>query len=275
VTDQTTQGGNSQQASGQSSTSTNSQSTSQGQQAQKDAAAQQQTDSGQQTQQQQAPQRPEWVPEKYWDPAKNELKATDLRKDYDSLSAFKAEQDIRKNSLPKDAAGYEVKLPAGFKPPEGMTFEFIKDDPGLKQAAEIAHARGLDQEAFSDMLGVYAANKISEATKVATARTAEIAKLGAAGPQRIDSIDTWLKARVGPKADVLIAQLKAYPVASMVETFEEVIRQFSNQGGAGFDQRGRQTQADQGKIPGYENMTFEQRRAAQMNQKANAASGGR
>lgn len=62
----------------------------------------------------------------------------------------------------------------------------------------------------------------------------------------------------------MIAQMKAYPVAAMVETFEGLMQQFSNQGGADFTQQGRSEQEQPaGKIPGYDNMSFTQRRVAQ------------
>jgi hypothetical protein len=45
--------------------------------------------------------------------------------------AFRAEQDVRKQTLPPSPDKYEIKLPADFKAPEGVRFEFDKNDPGL------------------------------------------------------------------------------------------------------------------------------------------------
>jgi hypothetical protein len=177
--------------------------------------------------------------------------------------AHQAEQQVRKQSLPKTKDDYQVKLPADFKPPEGVTFEFDKNDPGLARAREIAHARGIDQESFSDLLGVYAANKISEQQTLGVNRAAELSKLGSAANQRIDAIDTWLKSRVGDKGNLLVAQMKNYPVAAMVESFEAIIRQFSNQGGADFSQSGRQQQEQQSKVPAFTGSNFGEVRAAQ------------
>jgi hypothetical protein len=191
----------------------------------------------------------------------------------DSLAAH-AEQSVRKQSLPPSPDKYEIKLPADFKPPEGVKFEFDMNDPGLARFQQLAHARGMDQETFSDALGIYAANKISEQQQLGPARAAEMSKLGSAGENRIGAIETWLKARVGTKADLMVAQLRAYPVASMVEAFEGLMQQFSNQGGADFDQRGRSEQEQPtGKIAGYENMSFAQKRVAQMGQQFGAPRG--
>jgi hypothetical protein len=83
-----------------------------------------------------------------------------------------------------------------------------------------------------------------------------------------------LKARIGTKANLIAAQLRNYPVASMVEGFEEIMSAFTRQGGADFDQRGRaQEEKPTGKIPGYENMSFAQKRVAQMGQQFGAKRG--
>ncbi len=267
MTDQTTQGAGSQAASGQSSSSST------GQQASSQAAlgAQGQgSDQGQNNQGQSgqaasnaAPQRPSYVLESEWDSTSNSVRQDVFAQRINELAAFKAEQDVRKNSLPTSPDKYEIRLPADFKAPEGVKFEFDPNSADLKRARELAHARGLDQDAFADFLGVYAANKIGETQQIANARNTELAKLGSAAQARIDAIETWLKARTGSKADVLVAQLKNFPHSGMVEMFEDVIRQFSNQGSASFTQSGRQQQESNDKIPGYENMNFLQRRAAQ------------
>jgi hypothetical protein len=178
--------------------------------------------------------------------------------------AFKSEQEVRKQTLPQSPSGYEIKLPADFKTPEGVRFEFDKNDPGLARFQQLAHARGMDQQTFSDALGVYAANKIAEQQRLAPARAAELSKLGSAAEARIGAVETWLKARIGTKANLIGAQLRNFPVASMVEGFEEIMQQFSRQGGADFTQQGRsEPERPTGKIPGYENMSFTQRRVAQ------------
>jgi hypothetical protein len=176
---------------------------------------------------------------------------------------FKAEQDIRKSGLPAVPEGYKIELPADFKPPEGIRFEFDQNSAELQNFRKLAHARGLDQQTFSEALGIYAANRIGEQQTLALARNAEMQKLGSAGPNRIAAIEVWLKSQVGAKANIIVAQLKNFPVAGMVEMFEQLARNASNQGGAEYSQSGRQQEEPSGKIPGYENMSFAQKRAAQ------------
>ncbi len=209
------------------------------------------------------PERPSYVLDSEWDVATGKIREDLFGKRVSDLAAFKAEQDIRRNSLPTAPDKYEIKLPPDFQAPQGVQFQFDQNSPELKRAREIAHTRGVDQETFSDMLGVFAATKIAEQQNLAVARNAELAKLGSAAPQRIGAIETWLKARVGQKADLIIAQMRNYPVASMVEAFEDIVRLFSHQGGADYSQSGRAQPDNNGKIEGYDTMTFEQRRLAQ------------
>ena len=176
---------------------------------------------------------------------------------------FKAESDIRKTALPKDANGYEVKLPSDFKAPEGAAFEFNKDDPLLARARELAHQRGLSQEAFSDFLGIYAANRIGEQQMLATARNAEMGKLGSAAGNRIAAVETWLKSQVGAKANLIVSQMRAYPVASMIEMFEHLARASSDQGSAPYSQGHRGDPDPPPQVPQFTGGNFAQVRAAQ------------
>ena len=210
------------------------------------------------------------MPEADWDGEKKSVKPEFGQKVKDTF-AFKAEQDVRKATLPKDPNAYTLDLPADFKPPEGVKFEFNKDDPALAQARAAAMDLGLDQAGFSKMLGIYAATRLSDATKINTARTAEIAKLGSAAPQRIDAVKTWAHAKLGADLGGAIEQMLV--TAKHVEAFESIINQFSRQGGTQFSQGHREGEPPKGTIPGYATMTFEQRRAAQMNLKA-AGGGG-
>jgi hypothetical protein len=57
----------------------------------------------------------------------------------------------------------------------------------------------------------------------------------------------------------LVRRSQTLATAKHVEGWEKLIRAFSSQGSAGFSQAHR-TAPDDSKIPGYDGMTFEQRR---------------
>jgi len=97
-------------------------------------------------------------------------------------------------------------------------------------------------------------------------RDLNLKQLGAAGPTRIEAVATWLNARAGADGKAVGDFLRQYPSAQIVKALERVMRYQSGQGGADFSQSHRAQQEDPGRIPGYENMNFAQRRAAQMRQ---------
>jgi hypothetical protein len=83
---------------------------------------------------------------------------------------------------------------------------------------------------------------------------AELAKLGAAGPARVNAVERWLDA-TGQGA------LKSSLVtAAQVVAMEQHMVQ---QGAARFSQPHRVPPSDANKIPGFGSMTFEQKRYAQ------------
>jgi hypothetical protein len=89
-----------------------------------------------------------------------------------------------------------------------------------------------------------------------TARTTEVAKLGPTGPTRVDNVTRYLDAAgLGVLKSGMIT-------ADHVIAWESHITKLTNQGGASFSQSHR-AQPDNNKIPGYENMSFAQRRLAQ------------
>jgi hypothetical protein len=179
--------------------------------------------------------------------------------------ARKVETDLRRSSLPKDPNGYEIKLPENFKPPEGMQFQFDANDPALAEFRRIAHARGLDPAVFQEALGAYASTEIRKLEQTNRLITANREKLGSAVDARLTAVEQWMTAIAGDKAKPMMTALKQYPMVETVEALETIIRKFSSQGGADFDQRHRAEQ-DRGEIPGYDNMSFEQRRMHQMQQ---------
>jgi hypothetical protein len=195
----------------------------------------------------------------------DEVQIGDVKISPDKFKAIMQRQgeiDARDLTLPKDPNGYTLDLPADFKPPADVKFEFNKDDPTIARARQLALNRKLDQATFSDFLSCYAAERIAEATKINTARNAEIAKLGTMAPQRIDAVKTWAHGTLGSELGGAIEQMLV--TSKHVEAFEKIINQFSRQGGTQFSQAHREGEPPAGKIPGYENMSFEQKRAAQM-----------
>lgn len=158
--------------------------------------------------------------------------------------AAKAAETSRKLTLPQAPDGYKAELPADFKLPEGVSFEFNVDDPLLAQGRQLMHdidnGRLSGQEAFSKMLALHAATQVESQATISAARNSEIEKLGVNGPARVDAVTNWLKAVGGNDAETLIKVMDYAPVAGTVMAFENLMRKFSSQGAGGFSQRHRE-----------------------------------
>lgn len=186
-----------------------------------------------------SPARPDWAPEKFWDPAKGELKGADLRSEFDRLTATEAAEASRKASVPAPDK-YELKFDADYKLPAGMEWSWDSQDaPLIQEARAFANATGMGQDQFSKLLGLYASSRIGEQQSIANAKAAELAKLGANANTRVDAIKTWMSAMTGDKAGAMLRVLEHAPTASTVEAFETLIQRYSSQGVSGNPAGGR------------------------------------
>jgi hypothetical protein len=171
-----------------------------------------------------------------------------------------AADDLRKASVPPTADDYKLEISPDAKLPGNVEFKFDGTDPGLIAAKAWAHSKGLDQSAFSEMLTLYASHVAQQESALAEAARAEIAKAGVNATQRVDAMGKWIRSEVGD-AD-------AKPILATIVTdahlrfYEKMHDRITSQGGASFSQSHRVPPDDTG-IPGYEGMSFEQRRFAQ------------
>jgi hypothetical protein len=179
------------------------------------------------------------LPETFADP-------TAFRAGYDELAAFKASQDVRRSTLPPSPNDYKAELPADFKIPDGIKYEFNGSDPLLAQAQAVAHEAGLSQEQFSKLLALYAGGQVSSQQQIQTARNAEIQKLGATGPSRIDALTTFFRAYLG-EADGNAVMARAFTAAD-VQRLEKLVGKITSQGGAPFRGNGREPPSESGRL---------------------------
>jgi hypothetical protein len=185
-----------------------------------------------------------------------ELSADEIK----GLMERHALETSRKLTLPADPSGYKLELPKDFVPPQGVEFKFDEKDPAVKLARDFAHANGFTQEQFSRMAAVYAAGKVQEQAGINAAIAAERDKLGAAASSRVTAIQQYLRGHLGDElAQALMVNLLS---AAQVQAFEKLMNRDRGSEGR-FSHAHREPPPDTGTIPGYANMSFEQRRAAQ------------
>jgi hypothetical protein len=202
--------------------------------------------------------RPDWLPsaDEFWDPEKKEVRGADLGKKFNELATWKAAEDVRKGSLPQTAESYKVELPADFKPPAGIEYKIDAADPAIGQFKQWLHKYGVPQDGGNELFGIFAGREVGTEGRIKAAAAAEVSSLGATGPARVDAVLRWFDG-------MGVSDLKSGLItAKHVQAFEKLITQNTSQGSASFTQSHR-VPPDTAKIPGYEGMSFEQRRQAQ------------
>jgi hypothetical protein len=218
-------------------------------------------------QQSQAPVRPTELSDKsfdaYFDPQKG-VKYDVLAKDFSDLRAHKAADDLRRAAVPAKADEYKLALPQTFELPKGkdgkpVAYQFDEKDPRLAPARAFAHKVGLDQAGFSELLSIHAQYEIGEAQMIQSAKDAEIAKLGANGPARVDAVSRFMHARLG--TDRGQALMDRMVLAGDIEALEDLVKLYSTQGGAGMDQRHRETPSKELSEEAYSAMPLSERLA--------------
>lgn len=141
---------------------------------------------------------PEGLPETFWDADARSVKLPDLIQSYSEAAAVKAERETYLASLPKEAKDYkiELKLPEGFKPPEGVELKIDDKDGRIPPLREFAKKHQLSQDALNDLIWLDAQNQLEMMKREDDALQAEFAKLGENGKTRKDAADAYLKANL-------------------------------------------------------------------------------
>lgn len=185
--------------------------------------------------------------------------------DIGSMMERQAIEDQRRLTLPATPNDYKLEISPDAKLPGGVEYRFDGNDPSMVAVKNWAHGRGLDQGALSELLTLYASHVTQQEAVLAERSRAEIAKAGPNAPQRVDAVGRWITGMVG-EADA--APIRATLVTdSHLRFYETLMTKLTSQGSASFSQQHRVPAEERG-IPGFENMSFEQRRYAQDQQAA-------
>jgi hypothetical protein len=180
-----------------------------------------------------------------------------------SMMDRQAQEDLRKATAPPTPAAYKLELLADVKLPGDAKVVFGSDPDSLAAADAArawAHKKGLSQSEFSELLSIQAHSVAAQELRIATYARAEVDKLGANGPQRIDGLSRWIIGEMGnEKARPIIASMAT---AAHIEFYEKLLSKQTSQGVASFSQQHRVAPDDKS-IPGFKDMSFAEKRFAQ------------
>lgn len=165
--------------------------------------------------------------------------------------------------MPQKPEEYALRLPKNYQAPQGIEFVPNDSDPLLPQARQLMHdidqGRLSGQDAFEQIVGLYAASKVSTQQQITDAKAAEVQKLGANGTARKSAADTWLRAELGDEHG---AEMSKYLFsAKQVEAVEKLIAKARTQGAHSYSNQHRDpdtppTLSDSD----YEKLTFAEKR---------------
>jgi hypothetical protein len=167
---------------------------------------------------------PEYIPEKFWDTERNEIKVEELGASYKALEqklgmrtedlVRQVQEDYenqRKSSVPES---YEVRLP---EIPEDVEITVDPEQELVKSWQQICRDNGLSQEVFDQGVAAFVNNEIAGLPNLQE----EMAKLGDNARERIEAADLWSKKYLSTDAYDAIANLAS--TAEGVKALEEIM----------------------------------------------------
>ena len=123
--------------------------------------------------------RPDHIPEQFWDPEKGETNVDAMANAYREL---RKKMDSGKHKVPEKYDTSQVEALEGLDP----------DDPVLTDFLALAKDQGLDQGQFEELTKFYLDAQGEIADKIETSRVEEMNKLGRNADGIIKSMDAWL-----------------------------------------------------------------------------------
>jgi len=133
--------------------------------------------------------RPENVPEKFWNAEKGEIRTDDVLKSYTELhSKFGAF-----TGAPEE---YTAELTEELKE-QGV--ELIDDDPVLGKAKEFAKEMNMNQDGFNKMIQMYAMSQLAESKAGEDHRAEQFAALGDNADRRVENVNQWAARNLDPE----------------------------------------------------------------------------
>jgi len=136
---------------------------------------------GEATTEQGTTERPENVPEKFWDAENKSVRTDDVLKSYTELEG-------RFGSFTGAPDDYAVGVSEELKE---AGVEINSDDPMVEEAIKFAKDAGMNQEGFGKLINLYGTMELARNNAEKEAVTADIASLGDNADRRLNNLNQW------------------------------------------------------------------------------------
>lgn len=171
--------------------------------------------------------RPDWLPEKFWNPEIKQPRAEVMAKSFTELEGkLRQKEDDLKASILADIKAkapekYELKLSDDIKVPENVNLDLTDKDPLVNWFFGFAKERGLSQEDVNLAISEYVKLELANMPDVA----AEIGKLGDHGQDRLLRVHSWMETKLNKDQFAAIAPMLSN--ASQIEALETLMKSSS------------------------------------------------
>ena len=189
--------------------------------------------------------RPEWLPEKFWNSENDTPNIENLAKSYSenekrlgeitrggkTVEEWNTEaraeitnelESKRLEERPSKAADYKYEMPEGLNLPEGAEWNMDESDPLLSWWRETAHTNGFNQDQFDAGVKNYIQMQIDSLPNY----DAEMKALGSNAEERVNAVNRWSQANFSESTQ---KSLESFLVeASGVAMMEEIINLTKN-----------------------------------------------
>ena len=155
------------------------------------------------------PERPEHIPEKFWDADTGEVKTDDLAKSYINLEKFSTgkKEEMREEllaELQSEATEGLPEEPSGYKLPplvEGITEEMVEANPLTEWWRSHCHDLAMPEEVFQQGIEKYVDFMIGSGPNLEQ----EAEKLGENAKERLDAVTAFAQSTFPPEEFEIIA----------------------------------------------------------------------
>ena len=168
--------------------------------------------------------RPEYVPEKFWDTDRNEIKVEELSASYNSLEkklgmrtdelSKQIRTDIEQEAKTAVPEKYEIVMP---EIPKEINVEVNEEQELLKEWSSICRENNLSQEVFNRGVNAFVNNEIAGLPNL----NAEMEILGDNAKSRLEAAELWTKKYLSNEAYDTMSKLAS--TADGVKAIEEIM----------------------------------------------------